>query len=241
MNTELYLNPRTKWVQLWEAFRIWIVRSPHVTPDAAKALPAKIKSGPSDFKWKDNRVKAILLEKVLDLTYSSVRDGINWTTHVRFKRASRSIYTCVTVAHEPASALVDVKPPKIVDILKSRFGNMTERIRTKPKIVCEGRVNEGSAKDAAPPTKAKKTSVRKYDKANSRDWTQKTAAEMLGITTRQLRNYKKKPPDEHWPGWQDPILLKLWMNKREDRDSMAQKLRNALPYHETATECARKK
>jgi len=77
---------------------------------------------------------------------------------------------------------------------------------------------------------------RTYRKAATKDWTQKKAAALLGISERQLRSYAQKPPDAHWPGWEDPIALKQWLNQREDRDLMAQALSRSLSYRETATE-----
>ena len=74
-----------------------------------------------------------------------------------------------------------------------------------------------------------------YDKSHSEEWTQNDAAELLGISTRQLRRYKTKPPRD-WPGWENPILLKKWKINRDDRNEMAHALKMSVPYREGITE-----
>jgi hypothetical protein len=86
--------------------------------------------------------------------------------------------------------------------------------------------------DNSPPNTPEKSN---YDKSHSEEWTQNDAAELLGISTRQLRRYKTKPPRD-WPGWEDPILLKKWKIKRDDRNEMAHALKRAVPYREGITE-----
>jgi hypothetical protein len=81
----------------------------------------------------------------------------------------------------------------------------------------------------------KKTAKNNYDKSHSEEWTQNDAAELLGISTRQLRRYKTNPPKD-WPGWEDPILLKKWKIKRDDRNEMAHALKMSVPYREGITE-----
>ena len=92
---------------------------------------------------------------------------------------------------------------------------------------------EGMQTELAQPRQRKK-----YNRSKSRDWTQQKAANLLGISTRQLRNYKRNPPDDHWPGWEDPIQLQQWKNQREDRDRMARALSRTIPFRENVTERA---
>lgn len=82
---------------------------------------------------------------------------------------------------------------------------------------------------------------RRKTMAVSKDWNQRMAADLLGISTRQLRNYSKNPPDDKWPGWEDPLLLKQWINQREDRDKMHQALANSLGYKEGYSEAFKKR
>lgn len=77
---------------------------------------------------------------------------------------------------------------------------------------------------------------RKKTMSKSKDWNQSMAAKLLGISTRQLRNYAKNPPDEHWPGWEDAILLKQWKNARDDRDKLNRALAKSLGYKEGFSE-----
>ena len=77
---------------------------------------------------------------------------------------------------------------------------------------------------------------RRYDRSAAPEWTQRAAADFLGITPRALRHYKTHPPDCHWPGWEDPIRLAQWKNQREDADRLARALRSAVPYREGPTE-----
>ena len=69
-----------------------------------------------------------------------------------------------------------------------------------------------------------------------KDWSQELAARLIGISTRQLRRYQANPPDADWPGWEDPVALGLWKNKRDDRRLMHQALANSLRYREGVTE-----
>ena len=73
-------------------------------------------------------------------------------------------------------------------------------------------------------------------KSVPKDWNQELAAQMIGVSTRQLRRYQENPPDADWPGWEDPVALGLWKNKRDDRRLMHQALANSLRYREGVTE-----
>ena len=73
-------------------------------------------------------------------------------------------------------------------------------------------------------------------KSVPKDWSQELAAQMIGVSTRQLRRYQANPPDADWPGWEDPVALGLWKNKRDDRRLMHQALANSLRYREGVTE-----
>ena len=88
------------------------------------------------------------------------------------------------------------------------------------------------------PARNKENAKRKkqmHEKSHLKEWTQNDAAKMLGITTRQLRRYKKAPPS-NWPGWEDPITLKKWLINQNDKSAMAIALKNSLPYKEGITE-----
>ena len=85
----------------------------------------------------------------------------------------------------------------------------------------------------------KKRSPRKSGartQSKSRDWNQAMAAKLLGITTRQLRNYKRCPPDGDWPGWEEPIALQKWKNQRDDREAMHRAMACRLGYKEGFSE-----
>lgn len=82
---------------------------------------------------------------------------------------------------------------------------------------------------------------RRKTMSRSKDWNQQMAADLLGISTRQLRNYAKNPPDDEWPGWEDAILLKQWKNKRDDRDKMNQALAKSIGYKEGYSEAFKKR
>ena len=93
------------------------------------------------------------------------------------------------------------------------------------------------------PARNKEKTKRKkqlHEKSPLKEWTQNDAAKMLGITTRQLRRYKKSPPN-NWPGWEDPITLKKWLINQNDKSAMAIALKNSLPYKEGITEKSMKR
>ena len=73
---------------------------------------------------------------------------------------------------------------------------------------------------------------RKRRASRTPGWTQKDAAAMIGISTRQLRSYARKPPDQDWPGWRDPVKLKTWLNGREGAARMSRAIKNHLPLRE---------
>ena len=75
-----------------------------------------------------------------------------------------------------------------------------------------------------------------HRKSVPKDWNQELAARLIGVSTRQLRRYQENPPDADWPGWEDPIALGLWKNKRDDRRLMHQALARNLRYREGVTE-----
>lgn len=81
----------------------------------------------------------------------------------------------------------------------------------------------------------RKIDSRTYDKSGNKDWTQKDAAALLGISDRQLRSYKRNPPKD-WPGWEDPLLLKKWKMANDDRSLMAQAMKKSIRYKEGITE-----
>ena len=82
---------------------------------------------------------------------------------------------------------------------------------------------------------------RKKTMSKSKDWNQTLAAKLLGISTRQLRNYAMNPPDDQWPGWEDAILLKQWKNARDDRDKLNRALAKSLGYKEGFSEAFKRK
>ena len=69
-----------------------------------------------------------------------------------------------------------------------------------------------------------------------KDWNQELAAQMIGVSTRQLRRYQENPPDADWPGGEEPVALGLWKNKRDDRRLMHQALAFSLQYRAGVTE-----
>ena len=73
---------------------------------------------------------------------------------------------------------------------------------------------------------------RTHERSSIPNWRQKDAAALLGISTRQLRSYKTRPPDSDWPGWKDPVKLKIWLNARNGGARMAQAIKNHLPLRE---------
>ena len=95
------------------------------------------------------------------------------------------------------------------------------------------------AKPAAPPGRSYATrknpcmgGPRTHERSSIPNWRQKDAAALLGISTRQLRSYKTRPPDSDWPGWKDPVKLKIWLNARNGGARMAQAIKNHLPLRE---------
>ena len=94
-------------------------------------------------------------------------------------------------------------------------------------------------KPAAPPGRSYATrknpcmgGPRTHERSSIPNWRQKDAAALLGISTRQLRSYKTRPPDSDWPGWKDPVKLKIWLNARNGGARMAQAIKNHLPLRE---------
>lgn len=84
-------------------------------------------------------------------------------------------------------------------------------------------------------TKQSSTAKKKYDKSSTKNWTQKDAAALIGISPRQIRSYKTNPPKD-WPGWEDPIRLKKWKIKQDDDWNMSQAMKKSLSYKEGITE-----
>lgn len=95
---------------------------------------------------------------------------------------------------------------------------------------------EEVARGVAAPTLARKKTTSK-----SKDWNQRMAADLLGISTRQLRKYEKNPPDAEYPGWWDALAFKLWVNRRNDRDEMNRRLAASLGYKEGYSEAFKRK
>ena len=124
LKTELYLNLTTSWYEIWETVRTWLTKSPHSQFGRVVALPNKIANG--SYKWSatDEQLKAVQITNVLTITYEKSREGVDWTTTLYFKRAKRSIYSHLTV--EASQSDVTVKPPRIVPMLKRRFGQMNK-------------------------------------------------------------------------------------------------------------------
>lgn len=84
-------------------------------------------------------------------------------------------------------------------------------------------------------TKQSSTAKKKYDRSSTKNWTQKDAAALIGISPRQIRSYKTNPPKD-WPGWEDPIRLKKWKIKQDDDWNMSQAMKKSLSYKEGITE-----
>ena len=124
MKTELYLNLTTSWYEIWETVRTWLTKSPHSQFGTVVALPNKIANGAYKWSVADEQLKAIQITNVLTITYEKSREGVDWTTTLYFKRAKRSIYSHVTVEASQSDAAI--KPPRIVPMLKRRFGLMNE-------------------------------------------------------------------------------------------------------------------
>ena len=131
LKTELYLNLTTSWYEIWETVRTWLTKSPHSQFGRVVALPNKIANG--SYKWSatDEQLKAVQITNVLTITYEKSREGVDWTTTLYFKRAKRSIYSHLTV--EASQSDVTVKPPRIVPMLKRRFGQMNEPKKPNPR------------------------------------------------------------------------------------------------------------
>ena len=127
MKQELYLNKVHKWNEIWNEIRQWIEHSPHSN---IKNLPTKVARG----EWGDEneRVKITPVgDKRLIVTYTKVgrvcpKPPLTWTTRIDFKRAKNSIYTCVEVSADRAD--VEIKTPRIIAILKKRFGDMNPKV-----------------------------------------------------------------------------------------------------------------
>ena len=144
MKQELYLNKVHKWNEIWNEIRHWIEHSPHSAFGRAgapthAALPTKVALG----EWGDEneRVKITPIgDKRLIVTYTKVgrdprasrgravcpKPPLTWTTRIDFKRAKNSIYTCVEVSANHAD--VEIKTPRIIAILKKRFGDMNPSV-----------------------------------------------------------------------------------------------------------------
>lgn len=122
MKTELYLNLTTSWYEIWETVRTWLTKSPHSQFGTVVALPNKFANG--SYKWSvtGEQLKAVQITNVLTIAYEKSSEGVVWTTTLYFKRAKRSIYSQVTVEASQSDAAI--KPPRIVPMLKHRFGRM---------------------------------------------------------------------------------------------------------------------
>lgn len=135
MKTELYLNLKTSWYEIWETVRTWLTKSPHSQFGTAVALPNKLANGTHNWSAADERMKCVQITDVLTITYEKSRKGICWTTTLYFKRAKRSIYSHVTVEASQSDAAI--KPPRIVPMLKRRFGQMNERKKPNPRLLTD--------------------------------------------------------------------------------------------------------
>lgn len=130
MKTELYLNLKTSWYEIWETVRTWLTKSPH-SQFGTVALPNKLANGTHNWSVADERLKAVQITDVLTITYEKSREDDDWTTTLYFKRAKRSIYSRVTVEASQSDAVI--KPPRIVPMLKRRFGQMNEPKKANPR------------------------------------------------------------------------------------------------------------
>ena len=132
MKTELYLNLTTSWYEIWETVRTWLTKSPHSQFGTVVALPNNLANGTYKRSVADEHLKCVQITNVLTITYEKSRNGISWTTTLYFKRAKRSIYSHVTVEASQSDAAI--KPPRIVPMLKRRFGQMNERKKPNPRL-----------------------------------------------------------------------------------------------------------
>lgn len=133
MKTELYLNLKTSWYEVWETVRLWLVKSPHSQFGATDLLPNKIENGTHEWQYENERLKVIQINKVLTIAYVKTVDEIVWKTDIYLKRATRSIYTRVIV--EASEDGVEIKTPRIVATLKKRFTKMSEEPKKCPQFV----------------------------------------------------------------------------------------------------------
>lgn len=78
-------------------------------------------------------------------------------------------------------------------------------------------------------------------KSMPKGWSQELAAQLIGVSPRQLRRYQANPPDADWPGWDDPVALGIWKNKRDDRRRILQALAHRMSYREGITEALLKR
>ena len=131
LESKLYLNLRTSWYEIWETVRTWLTKSPHSQFGTVVALPNKLANGTYKRSAGDERIKCVQITDVLTITYVKSRKGICWTTTLYFKRAKRSIYSHVTVEASQSDAAI--KPPRIVPMLKRRFGQMNEPKKPNPR------------------------------------------------------------------------------------------------------------
>ena len=79
----------------------------------------------------------------------------------------------------------------------------------------------------------KPTQKRKRNK----DWRQADAANLAGVSTRELRRWDKgvnAPAD--YPGWRDAIVFKAWLSAREGKSRLNRALKNHASYQEGVTE-----
>lgn len=58
MKTEIYLNLKTSWYEVWEAVRLWLVKSPHSQFGTANLLPSKIENGTHEWQCESAVVHA---------------------------------------------------------------------------------------------------------------------------------------------------------------------------------------
>ena len=163
--TELYLNLKTSWYEIWETVRTWLAKSPHSQFGTQIALPNKLRNG--SFKWSvaDEKLKAVQITDVLTITYEKSRNGVGWTTTLYFKRARRSIYSHVTVEASQSDAAI--KPPRIAPMLKRRFGQMNKQKKSNPRLLTDKSSEDALSEKIADKLRVKPLPARLVDVAPS--------------------------------------------------------------------------
>lgn len=236
------LRPETTLGQVWETVRQWILNSPYSKfGKVPRKLPTKISEGEDTYEAEGDEVTLSRVGDGMEVVSTRVRKALKWRTIMTFTRQKKAVKCRVQVMLDgtiPENVPVELKVPRIVKQLMKTYGlQLEERVgvgEKRKEVEEKGKRKSRSIEVEIRPKRKKTTS-------KSKDWNQTMAAKLLGISTRQLRNYAKNPPDGDWPGWEDPILLRQWKNKRDDRDKMNQALARSLGYKEGYSEAFRRK